>query len=280
MKTVNYCVCCESKRIQKKLGYFQPFISNKVMDYPVSQINIGNSQPFFPILFTNSIKCLDCDFVFSQVRFEEEEMARIYTGYRNDAYTSLRTIFEPGYTELNKRLGKDPLEIKNRALALSQFLNSEIHLDKVNSILDYGGDEGQHIPDYFSNANKYVYDVSGVDVVEGVTKIDAAHQGTFDLVICSNVLEHLPYPVNALKDIEKWLHKDSLVFIDVPNEIAHLGDHPTVFHEHINYFTEPSVTALLEKQGYKIEKIQTVYIDFGWIQAKQIFVLASFGGAL
>lgn len=277
MKIVNECVCCKSERIQKKLGFFQPFISNKVMDYPVSQINIGNSQPFFPILFTNSIKCLDCNFVFSQVRFEDAEMQKIYSSYRNDEYASLRNIFEPGYIEINKRIGKDPLEIKNRAEALYKFLQSEVDINKIISVLDYGGDSGQHIPSFFSEAQKFVYDVSGVDAAEGVTKITEDNKNTFDFVMCSNVLEHLPFPLQEFKAIEKWLHKDSIVFIDVPNEMSDLEDHPTVFHEHINYFTEPSITALLEKYGFQIQKIETVHLDFGWVQGKSIFVLASFG---
>jgi hypothetical protein len=266
-------VCCGSKKLEKRLGYFQPFISNKVMDYPAQELNVNGGR-FYPLLFTNSLKCLDCSFVFSQVRFDDEEMGKIYTDYRGESYTALRSIFEPNYAQLNKNLGKHPQEIQSRAAALSSFLQPEIDVGEVSSVLDYGGDQGQHIPDYFSRAKKYVYEVSNVDPIEGVTKFILSAGKLVDFIICSNVLEHLPYPAQALDKISNWMHKDTLLFIDVPDEIAAAGEHPISFHEHINYFTEPSAKVLMQKNGFEVLKIKTVELDYGYAQARQVFLLA------
>ena len=273
MKLINNCVCCGSKRLERGLGYFQPFISHKVMDYPAEQINV-NGGAFYPLLFTNSLRCVDCSFVFSQVRFDDEEMAKIYTDYRGPEYTDTRSLFEPGYAQLNKNLGKHPQEVQSRAAALASFVHPEVDITKVSSVLDYGGDEGQHIPSYFSQDKKYVYEVSGVDAVEGVTKVNDASNGYVDFIICSNVLEHLPYPAKALDKISNWMHKDTILFIDVPDEMTGNGEHPLSFHEHINYFTEPSIKALMQKNGFEVLKVKTVELDFGYAQARQVFLLA------
>lgn len=273
MKLISNCVCCGSKKLEKRLGYFQPFISNKVMDYPAQELNVNGGR-FYPLLFTNSLKCLDCSFVFSQVRFDDEEMGKIYTDYRGESYTALRSIFEPGYAQLNKNLGKHPQEIQSRAAALTSFVQSEVDVAEISFVLDYGGDEGQHIPASFSKAKKYVYEVSGVDVIEGVTKVNDSFTGCADFIICSNVLEHLPYPAKALDKISNWMHKNTLLFIDVPDEIAANEHHPISFHEHINYFTEPSAKALMQKNGFEVLKVKTVELDYGYAQARQVFLLA------
>lgn len=273
MNLVTECVCCGSKRLEKRLGYFQPFISTKVMDYPVYQVDVNGGR-FYPLLFTNSLKCLDCRFVFSQVRFNDEEMASIYKDYRGEDYTALREVYEPGYRRLNDNLGKHPQEVQSRADALQKFIESKVDVGKIESILDYGGDQGQHIPAYFSNARKYVYEVSGVEPIEGVTKITNVSNGIVDFIICSNVLEHVPYPAKVLDDIVNCMHADTWLFIDVPDEIAAAGEHPVSFHEHINYFTEPSAKALLQKSGFEVLKMETVELDFGYAKARQVFLLA------
>lgn len=279
MKIVDYCVCCESKRIDKSFGYFQPFISNKVMDYPVEQIRFETGAPFFPILFTNSLRCQDCGFVFSQVRFEEAEMERIYSGYRDADYTSLRDAYEPGYAQLNKNLGKNPQEISSRAAALQKFVTSEMDVGQVGSVLDYGGDEGQHIPPCFNHAKRFVYDVSGANAAEGIVKVGKGFRKEVDFLICSNVLEHLPFPAMALDEMSNWMHKDTILFIDVPDEITGLDHQPAAFHEHVNYFNEKSLVALMKHKGFEVMKSETITMDFGYTMARQVFLLAKSASA-
>lgn len=82
---------------------------------------------------------------------------------------------------------------------------------------------------------------------------------TFDLVICTEVLEHLENPVKALAELKR-VSKKYLVF-SVPNEpifrisnfmrgkhLLRFGNHP----EHINNWSSTSFEKLLRKNGYKI----------------------------
>jgi SAM-dependent methyltransferase len=219
--------------------------------------------------------CEVCDFVFSQVRFEGEEMGRIYKEYRNSSYAELRNIFEPGYLQLNEQIGKSLAERANRQIAMVDFLSAEIDVSAVNSVLDHGGDAGQHIPDFFINAEKFVYEVSGVEPVDGVKSVtDLKAMKPLDFIMNCNVLEHIPYPRNLLQEIKHLCHKDTVLFIDVPSERNAENNFPNYFHEHINFFNEKSISVLLKSEGFQVPKIKTYSIDFGYCHGQSTFVLA------
>lgn len=82
---------------------------------------------------------------------------------------------------------------------------------------------------------------------------------SFDLVLCTEVLEHLTNPAMALKEIKRAAKKYCL--FSVPNEpwfrITRLGHDP----EHINHWTKNKFVSLLEKNRFKILKVRT---SFPW----------------
>jgi SAM-dependent methyltransferase len=245
------------------------------MDYPLTKLTMGEVDIGFPTLFTNSMRCETCDLVFSQIRFEGDEMEKIYKEYRKSTYAELRNIFEPGYFKLNEDIGKSLTEIANRQMAMVDFLSSEIDVRAINSVLDHGGDAGQHIPYIFKNAEKFVYEVSGVEPVEDVKSVtDLKDMQSVDLIMNCNVIEHIPYPRNLVHEIKHLCHKDTVLFIDVPSERKAEKDFPTYFHEHINYFNEKSIRTLLQCEGFQVSKVKTYSIDFGWCQAKSTYVIA------
>lgn len=245
------------------------------MDYPLSKLKMGESDIGFPTLFTNSLHCEVCDFIFSQVRFENEEMDKIYKEYRNKSYAELRNIFEPGYIQLNEKIGKSKVEISNRQAAMRDFLLTEIDFTKINSVLDHGGDAGQHIPDFFNNAEKIVYEISEVKPINGVKRVsNLSSIKSIDFIMSCNVLEHIPYPRILLQEIKRLCHKDTILFIDVPSERQAGNNFPSYFHEHINFFNEKSLDTLLKFEGFRVSKIKTYSIDFGWSKWQATFAVA------
>jgi 2-polyprenyl-3-methyl-5-hydroxy-6-metoxy-1,4-benzoquinol methylase len=88
----------------------------------------------------------------------------------------------------------------------------------------------------------------------------------FDLILCTEVLEHLHKPEKGLKEIIKVSKK--YLLISVPNEpffmlsnflrgknILRLGNDPG----HINHWTTASIARLIKENGLTIEKIQTPF---------------------
>ncbi|MBU6512292.1 MAG: methyltransferase domain-containing protein [Betaproteobacteria bacterium] len=279
MKVVNACVVCGSRNLSKRFGQFAPFVAHRIADYPMGTINIGG-QTLHPPLFTNSMRCADCGFVFSQIRFEDDELQRLYQDYRGPEYTRVRNFFEPGYDKLNERIGSSPLEVRNRAAALMGFLQGLVDPRSRTSVLDYGGDMGQHIPQDFAHCRRFVFDISRVATVDGVSIVnDVNGLGVMDFVICSNVLEHVPFPARVIDDIKKVCGPDTVLFVDVPLEMNPAQDPPdqeipAFFHEHVNYFTPRSINALLRYHGFSTLKTELFTIDMGWVTGHAIYVLA------
>jgi len=94
---------------------------------------------------------------------------------------------------------------------------------------------------------------------------------SFDLVVCTEVLEHLKEPEKALKEILRVSKK--YLIISVPNEpffmlsnflrgknISRLGNDP----EHINHWGLFGLKNFLEKNGLKIKKVK---LPFPWTVA-------------
>lgn len=91
----------------------------------------------------------------------------------------------------------------------------------------------------------------------------------FDLVVCTEVLEHVEYPVKVIKEALRVSKK--YVLLSVPNEpffmlgnfirgkdLLHFGNNPG----HINHWTILSFKNFLKRNGLKIK---TVKLPFPWI---------------
>jgi hypothetical protein len=146
-------------------------------------------------------------------------------------------------------------------------------------VLDYGGDHGDLVRGLFENASAFVYDISGVPAAEGVTGTSDPAACRADLVINSNVLEHVGFPRRLVREIMEITPSGGLVFLEVPCEsplglartlrrAAQIGimtltrpalatsvTRPSglyMMHEHINYFTERSLATLMTSSGCQV----------------------------
>lgn len=222
------CPCCDAVPVQI------PAQLSQFVIWRVTGINPGNN------INTVLCRCKQCDFYFSSQRFDDTEMQRLYTGYRNDEYNQMRKQCEPGY--------KEQLYSAEYVKCRKEFINSLIykHVSNLQSILDYGGDDGTYIPDV---SIKFVYDVSGVEPIPGVLKYFLDKHNEFDLVMNCQVLEHVS-DINKLIGDLKSQTKEYL-YIEVP---AYRDPPATnmVIGEHINFFREQSLHALLNKHNINI----------------------------
>lgn len=166
-------------------------------------------------------RCKDCGFQFFELRFEESEVDLLYHDYRGLNYYSIRHSFEPWYTRsINDGIGNDQTTINLRKEYLQKFLHTNIPVQKVRRLLDYGGDHGQFIPDTIAE-ECYFFEVSGVEPIPGVIRIDEIsdlEKQTFDIVILSAVLEHVSDPLAILQKIHGILSQNGYLLLEVPYE--------------------------------------------------------------
>lgn len=91
----------------------------------------------------------------------------------------------------------------------------------------------------------------------------------FDTVFCSQVLEHIPEPQKAVKEIFRVLKKNGYALISAPH-LAYLHNEPYDFYR----YTKHGLRYLVETAGLKIINIQPIggiFCFFGYI-ASTIFL--------
>jgi len=292
MKYVDKCVICNSRNLSAYNAATAPFIASRVWD----------SKPFKVKLF----HCRNCDFVFFNLRMQENEMAALYKDYRDETYQHQRNSFEKWYTkEINEKIGNNPTEIRNRNKNLSDILLKTTDVTKIKTVLDFGGDKGQFIPEVLRSAEKYVYDISGITPNQGVKSIQDLSESRslkFDLIMCCHVLEHVPYPPEILEQIKRFSRKDSIYYFEVPfdspfqfqnilsfkNIIKHflysvlpiykcirfIFSRSFEMHEHVNFFSVNSLKNLMDVSGLKVQYISVRPIDSGWIKNNVLCCIA------
>ncbi|HXB97242.1 MAG TPA: class I SAM-dependent methyltransferase, partial [bacterium] len=147
--------------------------------------------------------------------------------YRGERYFRERHRFEWWYgRKANDALGSDPAELAFRRQRMSAVLAAAPGLGPVRSVLDYGGDRGQFIPEGLGQ-ERYVLDLSGAEPLPGVTGLrQAADLGpgrTVDLVMLCNVLEHSSDPAALLAEAGRLLAPGAWLYVELPLERYRLG---------------------------------------------------------
>lgn len=262
MIEVSECVICSGPLVRRKRALVAPFLAKR----------IWSRKPFCVAL----VQCEACRFLFYNPRLEDDDLGRLYRDYRLEEYQKMRHASEAWYTaKFNFDLASPASYAKRRAV-LKPILRQHLNGRKVGRVLDYGGDRGDLVAGLLEGTEAFVYDISGIAAAEGVTSISEPAACRADLIINSNVLEHVGFPRKVVTDTLAAAPENGLVFFEVPCEVpfglyriarrvAQMGvmavTRPAVglrvartaslymMHEHINYFTEPTLVTLVQNCG-------------------------------
>ncbi|OBS01183.1 hypothetical protein A9W98_01705 [Mycobacterium gordonae] len=167
---------------------------------------------------TTLCHCADCDFVYFSHRFDDDTLTAMYSGYRNGRYLDVRRRWEPWYSRnANSATQPGSQVVADRVGFVTDIVASYTNLDSLRNIVDYGGDEGQFFPEGYSGP-KYVIEVSGKDLVEGVRAAPSLGElpEKPHLVIAAHLLEHLVDPAAIVKQIRAAVAGDGLFYVEVP----------------------------------------------------------------
>lgn len=263
------CACCGHAELRSSPAILMPFVAHRALGRPPVVIDESWGLRTVPHGTAHSIcaslYCPACGFLFLDLRFSDREMGNLYRDYRGPEYNALREHYEPGYTVRNDALNAGIGYIDQ----IEQFL--EPWLTFPVNILDWGGDTGKNTPFKSRHADFHIYDISAKPVIEGARCIDKDQivRGSYGLIVCSNVLEHVPYPGKLVLDIKRAMNDASVLYIEVPLEEV-VRTHDTDlhlkkrhWHEHINFFSEQSLKHLLENYGLEILAHDTLHVETG-----------------
>ena len=275
------CVCCSGARLSKSPAVLMPFVAKRVFDHDPVEITpdwgLRDLRPGMAYSVCNTMECDDCGALFLDIRFSDTEMRALYAGYRDESYTTLRERFEPGYRQINQHLS-------GRAPYLPSIENHLLQwVPGAPSVLDWGGDTGINTPLKSQAKRVHVYDISGKAPVAGVQAIGLAEAraNTYDLITCSQVLEHVPWPADTVRQIVNLMRRETFLYLEVPFEdlmraqdgAESLRLAKRHWHEHVNFFSKASMRALVRECGLQLVDLTTIEISLQWRQACVMSVL-------
>ena len=277
------CILCGSEKIRT--------IDTVISDFVMARITDG----FVPDQGMNTpvrlCHCEDCTFGFYDYRFSDEETSRLYADYRGKQYQQTRERYECFYTaKVNDALNRDTIALEEQKRVITKMIGEPVDRE-LEVALDHGGNEGRTFTDQIGTKEKYVYDISGVKTVEGVTCLtDEAALGErhYDFIMCNMVFEHLSDPVETLRELRALGSPDTYYYIEVPsedpftsqNKFGILKNLSLLFspyyspirlvryyfrrrklpfmpmHEHINFFTPRSIRRMAEQNGFQVIAVE------------------------
>ena len=268
------CVICDGPIRRLRTALVAPFLARRIWDRP----------PFSVAL----VECNTCGFLFYNPRLDDSEAQRLYNNYRSEEYQRMRHAAEPWYTVTFNADLASPESYVHRRAKLAEILGQHLGQYRIRRILDFGGDRGDLVAGLLPGAEAFVYDISGIPAVDGVTATTNPATCQADLVINSNVLEHVGFPRRLVAQILEAAPPGGLVFLEVPCEkalgwsriarrLAQVGivslTRPALalslvrpaslylMHEHINYYTERSLAALMRASGCTVLAAGAYYLE-------------------
>lgn len=142
--------------------------------------------------------------------------------------------------------------------------------------LEIGGGDGPLTPsleDRFSAVVSLDFSRTFLERIQSKTKKTLCIYGdahflpiadrSVDVIICSEVLEHVCIPTQLLLEIRRVLKPNGVCILSVPNEATSgfisMGENYTFASDsHINFFNIPALTKLLFRMGFEILCLQKI----------------------
>ena len=245
-----------------------PFVADRIFgwkplviepSFGFRDIKGGHAYPL-----CNSLYCPECSMLFLDMRFDGEEMRRLYKDYRGEEYTALRSSYEKGYSNINNQLeGKRSDYLEKVESLLNGYFQEGI------KVLDFGGDDGTNTPFIETAEVVHILDISGKVThpkAKNVT-IDEIkqHRYEYTLITCMQVLEHVSDPHAIVQQLVELSGSETFIYIEIPleslmiNPVGRFYTQKRLWHEHINFFSSKALKRLAELNGLNI--INELIID-------------------
>ena len=158
------------------------------------------------------------------------------------------------------------------------MISNRLALDSTSTITEIASNDGYLLRNFLNiGANVYgieptrlaatISEEQGIDTVVQFFSEQLAHKlvkerGQSDLIICNNVLAHVPDIKDFLRGLEVLLSADGTITIEFPhllNLIKH-SQYDTIYHEHFSYISLLSLCNICDDLSisvYDVEEINT-----------------------
>ena len=114
---------------------------------------------------------------------------------------------------------------------------------------------------FFSSNENYNY--GELDYTSDIWNIQEK-DNFFDVILCSEVFEHIPYPIETVKEFSRLLKKDGTLILTAPSNCLRHMD-PFFFY---SGFSDNWFRKILEENNFKIEFIDPVGDYYSWLKVE------------
>lgn len=198
------------------------------------------------------VRCRDCGFVYVNPRPDNETLKRLYLKYLPEKIEDpllwdvyMKDVFKKAANILAKRFPKG-----GKLLDIGCGYGFFLEKMKAMGWEVYGMDVSETAVNYTSS--------HGLNVSLGTLDNIRHEDNSFDVVTLFYVLEHLPDPLNALKEIRRILNPKGLLLLRVPHTtpivriLSLFGIKNNLYDPpfHLNDFSPCSIKTILKKAGF------------------------------
>ncbi len=153
--------------------------------------------------FTKLNRCSTCSSAWFTLNYSSDELTRIYSEYREEAYVSHRHHWESYTLSINDVLDEESHYQESRRTLISALLERELGFDisSCETVVDYAGAHGIVIEKWIGINNRFVIEISNTSVLPGIQKAATILDIPFPInaILFLGVLEHLPHPDEFLR---------------------------------------------------------------------------------
>lgn len=211
------------------------------------------------------VKCNNCGLVYVNPRLTDKSLTELYqreyfsyyVNTRSESHKKREETFKTEIVELERLIEK--LNVKKKILDVG--CGGGFFLAGLDNSWEKYGTEIN--PD----AVKYGRDNFGIDILKGELRDINFSDETFDVIKMRGTIEHLPDPMNELRESYRILHNGGLLAVNTPNIDSlcariYKGKFRMVdpIH-HIYYFSTKILSLMLEIVGFKVQKVSYHYFD-------------------
>ncbi|MCC7331304.1 MAG: class I SAM-dependent methyltransferase [Flavobacteriales bacterium] len=188
----------------------------------------------------------------------------------------------PTEAEILKHYSNYPIgygtDSKITTIRIHEALDEFEKYRKTNRLLDVGCGPGLFLIEAqkrgwevfgteFTDKQLAYLNEKGITTVKGKLTESSFEPDFFDVIISSEVIEHINNPIEEMKHFYRLLRKGGLVYITTPNfnaieRFILKGDYNIIeYPEHLCYYTPDTINLLLTKSGFQKVKITTTGIS-------------------
>lgn len=213
-------------------------------------------------------KCPLCGHYQSQANYDHTRLNTVYVdGYRSEPFRG-----SPIKEEFDAIMALPNHMRENHSRV--NWVNLNLSCLKNKKLLDVGSGLGVFpfemegigydvtCTEINKDSQKHIREDLGFECIDGDPGPE--YFGKFGLVSMVHVLEHTYTPGLFLNAYRKYLSYDGKLFIEVPDciEFGYLPKTHDEFNScHLQFFSLPSISAITERSGFIVEKVERVFHD-------------------